>query len=234
VTHTQARPYKWCDDIAPGRFDCVTIIGCCYNHIVKYNPDIHHRRSIRLGNYDYSQAGAYFVTLCAQDKECLFGEINDGEMKLNEAGEMVQGVWEQLQDRFCDIELDAFIVMPNHIHGIINIVTPNHAHGIINNVGARFIAPKTRTAPQKQMVNESNRGTVNKSVINHAPMLGQIIRAFKARCAYGINKFRNSPGMPVWQRNYYERVIRNEQELNKTRVYITDNPFKWTEDENYR
>jgi putative transposase len=75
---------------------------------------------------------------------------------------------------------------------------------------------------------------INQGVINHAPTLGHIIRAFKARCAYEINKLRNSPGVPVWQRNYYERIIRNEQELNKTRDYIMDNPLKWAEDENYR
>lgn len=87
-----------------------------------YNPDKHHRRSIRLKGYNYSQAGAYFVTACVKDRECLFGDIVDGEMQLNDAGEMVKFVWNELPNRFSDIYLDEFIIMPNHIHGIINFV----------------------------------------------------------------------------------------------------------------
>jgi putative transposase len=117
--------------------------------------------------------------------------------------------------------------MPNHVHGIINIVTLNDAQGIINIVGARFIAPKTNIAPK------TDRDKTDQGVINHAPTLGQIVRAFKARCTYEINKSRNSPRMPVWQRNYYERVVRNDKELNETRQYIVENPMKWAEDENY-
>jgi hypothetical protein len=89
---------------------------------MKYNPNIHHRRSIRLREYDYSQAGAYFVTICVHNKECLFGCINADQMHLNDAGETVQTVWNDLPVRYPDIELNAFIIMPNHVHGIINIV----------------------------------------------------------------------------------------------------------------
>ncbi|MCI0596714.1 MAG: hypothetical protein L0Z48_09285, partial [candidate division Zixibacteria bacterium] len=89
---------------------------------MKYNPDVHHRRSIRLKEYDYAQAGAYFVTICTQGREGLFGGIKNGGMELNPAGQMVQTVWEELPRRFPDIELDEFIIMPNHVHGIIVIV----------------------------------------------------------------------------------------------------------------
>jgi hypothetical protein len=89
---------------------------------MKLNPKIYDRRSIRLQGYDYSQAGAYFVTICAQNRECLFGDIADGEMRLNDAGQMVQTVWDEIPAHYPGIDIDAFVVMPNHIHGIIVIV----------------------------------------------------------------------------------------------------------------
>src|SRR6056297_3244370 len=89
---------------------------------MKYNSDIHHRRSIRLKEYDYSRAGAYFVTICTQNRECLFGGIVNGEMVSNDAGRMVQTVWDEIPLHYPGIEIDAFVVMPNHIHGIVVIV----------------------------------------------------------------------------------------------------------------
>jgi REP element-mobilizing transposase RayT len=87
-----------------------------------FNPDIHHRRSIRLRDYDYSQVGAYFVTICAWQRECLFGEIVDGEMRLNEMGRIICAVWNDLPNHYRHVELDEFVAMPNHVHGIIVIV----------------------------------------------------------------------------------------------------------------
>ena len=89
---------------------------------MKYNPDIHHRRSIRLRGYDYSQKGLYFVTICTQDRLCLFGDIENGEMNLNDAGKMVRTIWDQIPAHYCGVEIDQFVVMPNHIHGIVIIV----------------------------------------------------------------------------------------------------------------
>jgi putative transposase len=86
---------------------------------VTFNPDKHHRRSIRLKSYDYSRAGAYFVTICTHGRECLFGEVMDGAMRLNDAGQSVQAEWVRLPERFQTIELDEFVIMPNHLHGII-------------------------------------------------------------------------------------------------------------------
>lgn len=176
---------------------------------MKYDSDRHHRRSIRLKGYDYSQTGAYFVTVCMQNGECLFGNIVDGEMRLNDAGQMIQNVWNALPAKYPDIETDEFIVMPNHIHGIIVIV------------GAQFIAPFKCNA-----INQNKK----QGVINHAPTVGEIVRAFKSRCTHAINKIRNTPGHPVWQRNYYEHIIRNEEEMNRIRNYITSNPVQWAED----
>ena len=101
---------------------------------MKYNPDTHHRRSIRLKGYDYKQAGAYFVTVCTPDRTCFFGDVVDGEMQLNDTGRAVRASWNELPARFQNVVLDAFVVMPNHIHGIVI-------------VGAQFIAPTNSSQP---------------------------------------------------------------------------------------
>lgn len=190
---------------------------------MKYNPDNHHRRSIRLKGYDYSRAGTYFVTVCAQKRECLFGDIVDEEMWLNDAGLIVHGTWNDLSVKNPGIETDEFVVMPNHVHGII----------VLNNVGAQFIAPKfivparnNRSVPQHFAINQNKV----QGVTNHAPTVGEIVRAFKARCTHMINVVRNTPGSPIWQRNYYEHIIRSEEEIDRIRKYITENPIKWADD----
>lgn len=183
-------------------------------HQLQYELDKHHRRSIRLKGYDYSDAGAYFVTICTQGRECLFGDIVNGEMRLNDAGCMIQNIGNDLPTKYSDIEIDEFVVMPNHFHGIIVIV------------GAQFIAPFDCDA-----INQ-NKKQMKKGVMNHAPTVGEIMRAFKARCTHAINQIRNTPGVPLWQRNYYEHIIRNEEEMNRIREYIIENPMRWGEDEN--
>jgi putative transposase len=170
-----------------------------------YNPETHHRRSIRLKGYDYSQSGAYFVTVCARDKEYLFGEIKEGKMLLNKYGEIVMECWNTIQNHFVNVACDEFVVMPNHIHGIIKIP----------NVGAQFIAPIGKTMSK------------NQGVINHAPTVGEIVRSFKARCTYMINQVGNTTGMTIWQKNYYEHIIRYEKELHQIREYIVNNPMQW-------
>ncbi|RNC69409.1 MAG: transposase [Desulfuromonadales bacterium] len=170
-----------------------------------YTPDIHHRHSIRLKDYDYSRPGAYFVTICAWQRECIFGDVANGEMVLNDVGRVVQAEWHRLPGRFPQIELDMFVIMPNHFHGIINIV------------GAQFIAL-------------GMCGRDVKGAMNRAPTVGEMVRTFKARCTHAINILRNNAGCPVWQRNYYERVIRNEKELSLAREYIVNNPMKWDRD----
>lgn len=160
-----------------------------------YNPEIYHRRSVRLKGYDYSQAGAYFVTICTQNRRCMFGDIADGQMALNDAGWMVQAVWDELPNHYADVELDSFIVMPNHVHGIVVLR---------DMVGAGF-----KPAPTKR----------------HG--LPEIIRGFKTFSSRYINGMRNTPGTKLWQRNYYEHIIRNETELNQIREYIVNNPLQW-------
>ncbi|MDO8811262.1 MAG: transposase [Gallionella sp.] len=173
-----------------------------------FDPDIHHRRSIRLRSYDYSQAGAYFITLCTQKRECLFGAVVDDGMRLNDVGRMVQNVLGALPDHYSCVGLDSFVVMPNHIHGII----------MLHDVGAQFIVPN------------NDQGAANPGAMNRAPTIGGIIRAFKACCTHGINQLRSVQGVSLWQRNYYEHVIRNEPSLQEIREYIANNPAQWAID----
>ena len=172
-----------------------------------FNPEIHHRQSIRLRNHDYSQAGAYFVTICVWQRECLFGEIIDGVMRLSETGRNVHAVWEDLPNHYNQIELDAFIVMPNHIHGVIIIV------------GAGFKPAQGLQSAQLNHVSAEKRQA-----------LPDIIRGFKTFSSRRINEMRKTPGCPVWQRNYFERVIRGEREFAFVREYIVNNPLKWDSD----
>ncbi|MDD2499962.1 MAG: hypothetical protein PHN92_03985 [Geobacter sp.] len=195
-----------------------------------YNPDIHHRHSIRLQNYDYSQAGAYFVTICAWQRECLFGEIVNGAMVLNDMGWIVESVWSGLPEHFASIHLDEYAIMPNHFHGIL------HINGSVGVVGAKqdsSALPAFDLCGNK--VNVANKGKAGEAFALPLPPLRgsvsgslcSIVQNFKSVSTRKINKFRNNPGCPVWQRNYYERVIRNENELSRAREYIVNNPMKW-------
>lgn len=165
-----------------------------------YNPEIHHRRSIRLKGYDYSRNGAYFVTICSYRKECIF---EDEKIK-----QIIMDEWHSLPVQFQNLRLDEFIVMPNHIHGIMWIKI----------VGAGLALPGHY---------ESN---LDKGGPRPAPTLGDIVCTFKSKTAVNANRYRNSFGAPLWQRNYYEHIIRNENELNRISAYIINNPLKWEED----
>jgi REP element-mobilizing transposase RayT len=185
-----------------------------------YNPDLHHRRSIRLKGYNYSRPGVYFVTICTEDRECLFGEIVGGEMHLNDAGRMVREIWNELPHRFPHIQLDRFIIMPNHMHGIIVI------NETIDCRGESCIRPMIEGDHKDRPY-----GTRPKT-------LGRILQAYKSITTYryvrGINENHCPPFRKrLWQRNYYEHVVRNEDEMNRIREYILNNPAHWPEDENH-
>ena len=175
--------------------------------MTRYDPERHHRRSIRLKGYDYTQPGAYFITICTYQRASLFGQVVDGEMAVNEWGKIVREEWFRTTRVRPYVELfdDEFVVMPNHIHGIIWIVDDKH-------VGAQ-----RRCAP-----------TVEITPTNVVPgSLGAIIRAFKSIVTKRINTLRGTPGASVWQRNYYEHIIRTERALNMIRRYIVENPLRW-------
>ncbi|MFZ1977012.1 MAG: transposase [Bacteroidota bacterium] len=172
---------------------------------MKYDPAIHHRKSIRLKEYSYSSPGAYFITICTHEKKCLFGEIMQEEMQLNKIGKIVQEEWYKTKDIRPEVELDSFVIMPNHIHGIIVLI---ECRGTL------------QRAPTKEQF--------GKPTSNSIPT---IVRLFKAAATKRINEYRAIPGIPVWQKNYYEHIIRNDDSLNKIRDYIIHNPLKWQEDE---
>ena len=202
--------------------------------MMSFNPDIHHRRSVRLKDYDYSQAGAYFVTVCAWKKEYLFGEISEGKVSCSDVGEIISDVWRKLADRFASMELDEFVIMPNHIHGIIvlNVGVGLALPGSLPDTIGKM-KPKQKGAasgaPTKN--NVTNPNAINQGVINHAPTLGDIMRTFKSVSTITVNRRLDRQGYPLWQRNYYEHVIRDERELHSIREYIRDNPMKWDIDE---
>ncbi len=173
---------------------------------------LHHRRSIRLKGYDYSRPGAYFITLVTQDRACLFGEVVDGEMRLNEAGRMVEKWWAKLHHKFPNVQTDAFVIMPNHFHGIIVITS--------NPVGA-----DPRVCP------DETGAHAGMGAHTGAP-LPEIVQWFKTMTTNEyIRGVKQSGWLPfrgrLWQRNYYEHIIRDDAFLNRIRQYIAENPLRW-------
>jgi len=153
----------------------------------------HSRKRLRLSGYDYAQPGAYFLTMCVQRRECLLGRVSHGEMHLTEYGKIAIDCWNTLPHHYPHVDLDAFAIMPNHVHGIL------------------FIRAGLKPAPTNKPITE-------------------IIRAFKTFSARKINQLRNTPGSSVWQRNFYEHVIRDDLSLQRIREYIETNPQRWALD----
>ncbi len=216
------------------------------------------RRSTRLKGYDYSQPGAYFVTIVTQDRLCLFGDVVEDRMRLSGAGEMARTVWEGLSRRFAGIGVDLFVVMPNHIHGIIVIDESTSDDAANESVGASLVGAldvadrdraTTRVAPTSDPADESvgvplvgthegdhaRTGDGERATTRVAPTLGDVVGAYKSITtveytrgvkARGWRPFRGR----LWQRNYYEHVIRDEDELGRAREYIVNNPLRWALD----
>ena len=159
------------------------------------------RRSMRLEGYDYSRESAYFVTLCTSDRRCFLGSITEACPDLSGEGSVVNDCWVEIPKHSVSVEIDEFIVMPNHLHGVLFLGAKETA------VGATHASPASR------------RRT-----------LGTVIGAFKSASARRINELRGTPGAAVWQRNYYEHVIRSEESLERIREYIVTNPERWAED----
>jgi putative transposase len=192
---------------------------------MKFDPKIHHRRSIRLKGYNYSQAGAYFVTIVAWRREMLFGEIVDGEMVLNDFGKIVISAWFDLPNHYRHAELGAFVIMPNHVHGIILLND--------NRRGGSPISGGTNLPDESHAGKESSptKQTRPYDPIKPRHGLPEIVRAFKSFSARRINKLRHTEGIPVWQRNYYEHIIRDERETDRITQYIDSNPLRWADDD---
>lgn len=182
------------------------------------------RRTVRLQGYDYSQAGAYIVTMCTQHRECLFGEIAEGRMTLSQYGTAVRESWDDLPQHYPHVVLDAFVVMPNHVHGII--VLQDGTRQPFGTEAGFKPAPTDDSANRLESVGAGFKPARSGRVPKWHP-LSEIVRAFKTFSARQINIIRATPGQPVWQRSYYEHVIRNEDELYSAREYIQNNPLRW-------
>jgi REP element-mobilizing transposase RayT len=189
-----------------------------------------YRRSLRLQGYDYAQAGAYFVTICTQNRACLFGEVADGTTRLNPAGQLAATFWNDMPLRFPEIDMDAFVVMPNHVHGII--VLPDRAAI----VGAPLVGARDNNRAAivgAPLVGARDR---NRAATRAAPTVGDVVGAFKSlftvEYIQGVKENRwPAFDRRVWQRNYYEHIIRDEAELVRVRLYIDENPSRWAFDE---
>ncbi|NCC99824.1 MAG: transposase [Bacteroidia bacterium] len=200
-----------------------------------YNPAKHHCRSIRLKGYDYSQSGLYFITICCQNKACIFGHIENGIMIMNHAGQMVENEWLRLPQRFHNIQSHEFIVMPNHFHAILEIVgsTPTVDQNITNPVGSTLVVD----------LNNIDNGQPQGIAPTIAPTtenptektIGEIVGAFKSittvEYVRGVKKNNwQAIDKRLWQRNYHEHIIRNEQSYINISNYIINNPVNWDED----
>jgi REP element-mobilizing transposase RayT len=175
-------------------------------------PNARHRRSIRLKGYDYSSAGAYFLTLCTFDMSPVFGSIGAGEMHRSRFGQIAENEWLRTPSLRPNVSLDVYVVMPNHIHGVLLIERDD-----------------TLADPPK----ESDIAT-SATFWPPSRTVGAIVRGFKGACTRRINAARSTPGAPVWHRNYHDHIIRNEAELQRIREYIVHNPQSWTDDRFHR
>ncbi len=182
-----------------------------------YNPQKHHRRSIRLKGYDYAHPGAYFITLVAWQRQNCFGEIINGEMALNKEGQLIQDAWLRLS-AFFPIRQEIWVVMPNHFHGLLWIEGKGEA-----------------SAPSELLTSDINPADASPLRPNGTKpdSLAAIIQNFKSITTRRIHQLGVSPGMPVWQRNYYEHIVRNDKELERIRAYNQSNPLNWHDDQEY-
>jgi len=181
------------------------------------------RKSIRLQHYDYSQPGAYFVTICVAHKACLFGHIVDGDACLNDIGRTVARTWAELPLNYTGVETDAFVVMPNHIHGILLLNLDHHHPTIPSRVGVGT-DPYTGNAGMHPVNHPTEPTTI--------PGLPELIRRFKTLSTKRYRDLLAPNNRPatraaLWQRNYYEHVIRDERSLEQIRDYIIGNPAQW-------
>lgn len=188
----------------------------------KYNPEIHHRHSIRLPEYDYSNFGIYFVTICTYQREHVFGEILNGKMILNNVGKIAEQYWLDIPKHYPKVVLDEFVVMPNHVHGLINIFDVGDD---VQTAGAQMAAGAQDLVPLRRTLQLQNKF---QKIIPRS--LGAIVRGYKI----GVTKWcrNNNIIYAVWQRNYHERIVRTDRELNNVRQYILNNPANWQNDRN--
>ena len=175
---------------------------------------MHNRQSIRLQGYDYSRPSFYFITICTQHRKHIFGNVVDGEMVLNEFGDIARDFWYQIEMRYPNTQIDEFIIMPNHVHGIIEIINPNPLV-----VGAIHESPLPM-GNDIEIIRKHRRKM----------LIPKIVGWYKMNTSKKINQINQTSGTKIWQRNYYDHIIRNEQSLYQIREYIKWNPRNWNKD----
>lgn len=200
--------------IIPPLPSCIVIVGATrwVARIPEGPTPAPFRRSIRLSGFDYTTPAAYFVTICAHQRQCSFGDVVDGVMRVNGFGEIVREEWERSAEIRPELTIDAFVVMPNHFHGIVMIDVGAHGVRLLN-------------------ANEHDNRAHVRAPLRPPKSLGAFIAGFKSAATKRINALRRTAGHPVWQRNYYEHVIRDDRDLAAIRDYIAGNPARWLEDE---
>jgi len=179
-----------------------------------YDPSKHDRKSTRYDGYDYTSAGGYFVTICVRWGRCLLGEVKEQETCLTGAGLIVDGVWRRMNKRFPTITLDEFQIMPNHVHFIVWL-------NPVPTVGGSFNETPTNDNPTRLQRPQWDKNT---------PALGEVVRSFKAAATTEI-RFWFPELRFEWLRNYWDRILRDDGELEQRRSYIRSNPARWTEDQ---
>jgi len=185
-----------------------------------------------VADYDYSGQGPYFVTMCTKDRACLFGEVADETMSLNAGGAIVQAAWEGLPLHYPHVVLDAFLVMPNHVHGIVWLAEDDEtAAALRDDIGMDEVRAGFKPAPTLGGPGVVRAGLKPApTVINRRHSLSEVVRGFKTFSSRGVNTLRGAAGHPVWQRNYFEHINRNDKSIETIRRYIDDNPACWSVD----
>jgi len=191
--------------------------------------DRYRNESSRLPGWDYSREGVYFITICTANKECLFGEIYNKNMKLSEIGEIVEMEWEKSFTIRTELNCAIYTIMPNHIHAILRIGHDSRRHARFNN--CRDARPCVPTIIEPVPTgNNSRTGVAYRS----PKSISSFVAGFKSSATKRINKYRTSPGEPVWQSRFYDHIIRNKDEYWRIRQYIKDNPANWDMDRFYK
>ena len=193
--------------------------------------NIYYRRSLRLKHYDYSRAGFYFITICTQGREHLFGEIVDDVMVLGVAGQLIHRLWYEMIDDFPNIALHEFVIMPNHIHGIIQIVDNKKQHVGADSISAQICMQKNIDCTIEQRAEMDSQ----RADMESAPTVSTMIQSFKRHTTLQYIKMVKNNTLPpfnkrIWQRNYYEHIIRDDVDYNRIATYIINNPLTWDDD----
>ena len=195
----------------------------------KYNQDTHHRRSIRLKGYDYSQSGLYFITLCTVDRTCMFGNVVEGKMQLNDIGQLVEQEWlNTINIRHDNVRLHNYIVMPNHFHAIIEIRRGESHSPQSHSPYSHSSQSHLSQSNSSSITNECNINgkDLPRRMKSPSKTVGAIVRGFKGAVSRQL-------GYSIWQRNYYEHIIRTDASYRHISNYIENNPTKWQSDKLY-